>query len=119
MIMSWKVIHCDDRPFRIKIADEKDNSILVLDMPAYSSTSNSVFDVMNGKGFKGEEKEKAKELNKKQIELACLLAAAPELLATLQEIADGVFCDLRSVEEYAARSLQKVTDSIAKAKGDC
>ncbi len=45
--------------------------------------------------------------NKEAVANRDLLFAAPELLEALEEIASGVFCDLKSVEDYAHKIIAK------------
>jgi hypothetical protein len=109
----WKVVEPDDRPGKIYIYDA-DRRVASFDRYAWSTSDKSAKDARECRAFHPDDRAEAIEANRQQIQDITLMAAAPELLASLKAL---VACIDMTRGPDADAALQAAKAAIAKAEG--
>jgi hypothetical protein len=97
-------------PFHVEIVNEAGEIVASEHRYAYSTSHNTINDVMTARGFRMDDADKAIAANERQLADAYLRAAAPELLEALQEAFH--------LDELGDAWFDRARAAIAKARGE-
>ena len=106
-------------PFEILIINESGSVIYRESLPCHSSKDNNFEEALNCLNFKASEQEEYAAINHRAVADAYLRAAAPDLLAALQDV-DALWMhhSIAHGDGKISPLHEKVIAAIAKATGD-